>query len=360
MLKLTQLNDWFSSGPFGFEYDSQGTTHLVDYHFQYDPGTLPVYQVPEINCELSLGFTSNRTGVGHSVTLSHDVYLLVNPIEEKPLSELITIAHDLELLITLMTGFTSPIYSLALIPPATSERKQEQLYLYSHTLRQFGMKLFHRGDMPANYEFVQPAFTEILNSWFALAHKFAPVIRLLRATLFTPNSPYIENRFLAVAQALEAYCRIAAKETHVPRCEFTKIKKAMRSQIPSNVADDFQELLKHRIGAMNEYSFRDRLLSLFRRHTWLKFILARDKDHVPTDTEVTSFAKQFVEARNSLTHVDAGKDSRGLVDYRMFALGRDILCLMFLREAGIPAEENYIRIHKEWGSVMWWRDEVFV
>jgi hypothetical protein len=214
--------------------------------------------------------------------------------------------------------------------------------------------------MPANFEFVQSTFGSVLNKWFIASRKFSPVIRLLRATLFSPPSPFIENRFLSVAQALEGYCRIATNEMHLPRSEFGKIKEAMRGNIPADVPEGFRELLKNRIGRMNEYSLRDRVLSLFERHEWLRLVLALTKGQVPANDEVNAFAKQFVDARNSLTHVEAGQKAMGIVDYRTFSLVRDILCLLLLHEAGIHVEETYRRIHNELGTPWWWLDEVFV
>lgn len=358
MLKLTQLNDWFSPGPFSYQYDSDGSSHLVDYQFQNEPDELPPVYIPAIDSYLSIGCVSNQTGSGHFATLSHDVYLLVHAKSERSITELLTIALDLEILITLLSGFPSPIYSLALIPQGTTERKREHLYLYNQSLRRFGTKLFPRTDMPANYETVQSTFAEVLNRWFATARKFDTVIQLLRSTLFTPSSPYIENRFLSISQALEGYCRIAANESHLSRGEFSKIKKTMRGQIPAGISDECKELMKNRIGRMNDYSFRDRLLSLFRRHEWLKFILARGKHDVLTGVDITLFAKQFVDSRNSLTHIEAGPSTLGLVEYRMFALGRDLLCHMLLSEAGVQTKDNYVRIREEWGSVLWWCGDV--
>jgi hypothetical protein len=362
-LRLSQLNDWFAFGPFHQLCEQhEDSTHLVQYHFEYDPTPTPAYDVPEIKCQVTIGSESKRIGCGHEVKLVHEASIRVHGAEVKPLGEFLRIAHDLELLITLMAGFSSPIQRIDVIPVSSYMQpiEQRQHYLYGRTLKQFGKRFFNRLDMPANFEFVEPNFSDVLNRWFVAARNFDSVIRLLRAALFLPSPHYIENRFLGVAQAVEGFCRIESNENHLPPSEFAVVSEAMRNCIPTDATDEFRELLMSRIGWMNDFSFKDRILSLFRRHDWLRLIIADSKDHHPTDEEIKAFATRIVKARNSLTHVEKGKEIRGLVDFPIFARVRDMLCCLLLHKAGVKVEDNLRRLHNEWGLTMWWFDELLM
>jgi len=213
-------------------------------------------------------------------------------------------------------------------------------YIFNRSWKGAGERMFSRVLMPAKYEDIRENLGEIFERWDAVCEQYSPVTKLLRSSFFQPGPSFIEDRFLTIAQAIEGFCRINAKERLLDDELFYPIRDDLLSRIPPDCPSGFLELSKLRINALNEYSLRDRLRSLFTRHTWLKAFLTGPKHEEPNESDVDKFIGRVVSTRNKLTHVESGKGREIKVDYTTYWQLRAVLCAMLLFEAGVRSDES--------------------
>lgn len=209
--------------------------------------------------------------------------------------------------------------------------------------------------MPAPFEQVSSRLAEVFNKWFEVCEKYSPVTRLLSVSLFKGGSPFLESRFLTVAQAIEGYCRMENNETLIERDAFLPIKKALRKFIPKEVQHRFRRAAIGRIGRMNELTLRHRIVSLFERNDSLKWFLSRGEEREPSFSDIETFARDVVNTRNGLTHVESGSKPPK-VSYPIFWTLRSVLCAVLLAEIGVPIGERYQAVQNELG-MFWWMNE---
>jgi hypothetical protein len=357
-LTLDNLNDWVSAGPF---HDS-GTSMVQDgcpiVRYQYDLGGTPTpsYRTASVNATTAIGASFGTTGFGHSVTLRQDQQIMVDFRSSVALRVTIAVAHKIELLFSLLTGAPSLIQSIDLsVPNAPLPCLAGHRFFYARPWRRGSRRLFTRVHMPARFEDLKANLGQVLNQWFTVCEKYSPVTKLLAASLFQPGSLFMEDRFLTMAQAIEGYCRISKREAYLSNDEFRPIKKAMKKCIPAGYPIQFRDLAYDRIGRLNEFRLRDRLLSLFQQHDWLRWFLSNGKDHEPREQDVNEFAEVVTKTRNSLTHVESGPTKEARVEFRVFWRLRAILCALLLAEAGVLIGDRYREVESEF-PVMWWMD----
>jgi hypothetical protein len=107
------------------------------------------------------------------------------------------------------------------------------------------------------------------------------------------HNNYIEGRFLALVQAVEAFHRRFADGVYVlPEVFDQQVAPALIAAIPGGLDASLVESLKSRIRFGNEYSLRKRLRLLFREHE-------QALEKVVPDAE--RFIDPIVEQRNAFT-----------------------------------------------------------
>jgi hypothetical protein len=187
--------------------------------------------------------------------------------------------------------------------------------------------------MPANYQLIGPQLRQVFDSWFSLCDKYRPVLGLLSASILQPDMSNAESGFLAMMQAIEAYCRIRSRETYLTAEEFAEVTAGMSKCIPDGTETNVRNSLRGKLGFLNEFSLKDRLRSLVDQNKWLESTLRYSDDPARHAEDTKKFIKDVVDARNSLTHVDTRRHSSipvGAV-WRL----RMMLCLSLLSEAGV-------------------------
>jgi hypothetical protein len=338
------------------EYDGA----VGQYEFEVDSTPSTQYEVAAIDASISINSTFSQTGCGHATTLKQDYYFWITLNNSLPIRQIVAIVQNLELFVSLLTGGPSLIQSIKL--HARDERaftRPDIHLLYNRAWRRGGRRYFARDDMPATFQELEGQLGQVFDKWFAACEKYSPVMKLLAASLFQPGPFFIDNRFLTVAQAVEGYCRISNVEKYLPRDEFRRISEAMKKCIPDECHENFRTLADIRIRNMNDFSLRDHVLSLFKRHSWLKWLLLVDKNREPTDDDVQAFVSDVTRARNNLTHVEAGRANAKSVSFGTFWRLRAILCALFLAEAGVHVEQRCRELQTRGFYIAWWMDEAY-
>jgi hypothetical protein len=303
------FNEWLSSGPFDTADRSHGDDPRVT-RFQYEVNTEPLgpWRIDSINSSAHVGMMLSQRGVGHSTTLVCERFTQFVSPDSLSLREALRIATGFELLLTLLTGGVSLLQSVKLRPPSDHVTSADVHCLVSRPRNERRKRLFNRQLMPATFDALGEAFPAILDRWFSVYGKYAPVIRLLAHSLFSAEGRFLEEQFLTVAQAVEGYCRISQGDKYLEDGQFEPIRKALLASVPLDLPHRFRELAATRIGWMNDYSLSDRLLALYEKREWLGTFLVTRENPEPSRTTWETFVREVTKIRNSLTHVESTKD----------------------------------------------------
>lgn len=135
---------------------------------------------------------------------------------------------------------------------------------------------------------------ETLARWIDVAATYRPVINRLAAMRGGMKS-YMENRFLSMLAAAEAFDRSKYRDSQLPQAEFDELAGLMLSVVPAQHGEWVSQKLKH----MNEPTLRRRLQRLARdTHEATHGLTGRPRD----------WAEAIKDVRNALTHLDEYKD----------------------------------------------------
>ncbi|MEL7077253.1 MAG: HEPN domain-containing protein [Cyanobacteria bacterium J06648_1] len=188
------------------------------------------------------------------------------------------------------------------------------------------------------YPDIEQNFDKVFSHWNSNRKKIKSVINLYLGLYYIPKR-YLSERFLNIAQAIEAFHRIIYGGRYIDKQEYhdgiyQELLEAINSNANKhNLSSEFKESLKQRLSYLYEFSLRKRLKELVRTH----------KDCFPTyylqiKQLQNNFIGTVVTVRNKLTHLDENFTVSSLIDYRELDRLRDLLeallriCLMNLLE----------------------------
>jgi hypothetical protein len=128
-----------------------------------------------------------------------------------------------------------------------------------------------------------------------------PVCDLYFSTLYNPGM-YTQQRFLALAHAIEAYHRTFVGGQYQSDDEYHEgLEKILRDAIPHDVDVDFRSSLRNKLKYLHEYSLRKRLQDICNQFASIL------EPHLGAASE---FAGITADIRNHLTHRDPRDKSR--------------------------------------------------
>jgi len=165
-------------------------------------------------------------------------------------------------------------------------------------------------DMLFTYRDISTDFDVLLRHWFEKADVLKPICGLYFGTLYNPHL-YLENQFLSLVQAAEAFHERICGGRYLPDSEYkASVFTLLVNAIP-DIKQDLKESLANRLRYGNEYSLRTRLSEL----------LDKCGEIVP---QLLGNRKEFIDkvldTRNYLTHYDQKL-------YKRAARGQDLLSL---------------------------------
>lgn len=354
-LMLENLNDWISSGPFNYgsaKYASEEKP-VIRYFFEVDMEQREPWHVPYHHAKVSIGKSIGQGGQGHSITLTQEQHIRMDFDSPVTLNLALQIIHKFELLLSLLAGWPSLIQAITFAYVDSGQPRQMN-YVFNRTAKSTGDRMFARQFMPAPFETIHEQLGTIVDRWFALCDTYAPVIKLLKASLFQPGPSFLEDRFLTVAQAIEGYCRISRSEHFLSDVQFSPIREKLLNDLPADLPARLLELAKGRISGLNEYSLKDRLASLFDRHEWLRCVLIRRNGDEANSSDIDAFIKSVRDTRNGLTHVESAKRRDITVNYSIYWQLRATLIGLLLNDAGFRFDQSS-SAKTGIQYQMWWR-----
>ena len=238
------------------------------------------------------------------------------------------IFHNIQNFLTL--AINTPVYPLVV----KGENKNHDIFMiYSNNKFTLSNKInpftmFNPLTM-LTFQDISDNFEQILNNWFAQFDALKRVYNLYFSTFY--NKPMcIENEFLNLIYALEAYHRRKYGGNYLSEDEYKNVIDNLYQAIPANLNKDLKEKLESNIKYSNEISLRTRLKQIFKEHDeLLKLII--DKN----------FINDIIITRNYWTHYDKNleiKAKKGTEIVELVDKIKWILKLVFLKDLGVSVQ----------------------
>lgn len=165
-------------------------------------------------------------------------------------------------------------------------------------------------DMLFTYQDINTDFEVLLRNWFEKADVLKPICGLYFGILYNPHL-YLENQFLSLVQAAEAFHERIYGGRYLPDSEYKALVFTPLVNAIPDVNQDLKESLKNRLRYGNEYYLRTRLSELLDKcGNIVPQLLGNRK----------VFIDKVVTTRNYLTHYDQEL-------YKHAALGMDLVSL---------------------------------
>jgi hypothetical protein len=165
-------------------------------------------------------------------------------------------------------------------------------------------------DMLFSYQDIAADFEILLRNWFKKEDVLKPICGLYFGVLNNPLQ-YLENRFLSLVQAAEAFHRRIYAGKYLPDSKYKDLVYIPLTNAIPDMNQDLQKSLEDRLWYGNEYSLRTRLGRLLDKCGEIVPQLLGNR---------TEFINKIIDTRNYLTHYDQAL-------YKRAASGADLVSL---------------------------------
>ena len=155
------------------------------------------------------------------------------------------------------------------------------------------------------FEEIQNDAENIINNWIEAYEKITPAFNQYFLAKMGMQT-YLEERFMALAQGLEAYHRRTSEEKRMDETEFEKLVEHLIDQCP----EEKREWLSDKLNYGNEVSLRNRI----------KRMIEPFKDTIGTSKERRELIESIIVTRNYLTHYDLSLESKAVKDEDLWPL----------------------------------------
>ena len=188
---------------------------------------------------------------------------------------------------------------------------------------------------------------QIVASWFQSSSAIKTSRNLL-TSIVQSEGQYLQFKFLALMQTVEATHRSFDSKSYMPEADYQIVCQTLTSAIPKNVSEDHRASLKSRIKFGNELSLRTRFKELFLK------VPEKLRPHISKDW--TAFVGQAVDMRNAQTHPNTDSTAAEPDLTQMWQACQRIkllLTIVFLNELGLSFEKiEKIATNVSWRSLI--------
>jgi Apea-like HEPN/ApeA N-terminal domain 1 len=332
IVQYLHLDAW--AGVFGFEIafiDDPDTHPITMRHELPEPIAANVGDEYQVKLFFGSGFETSPRPFTHA-TITQVAELVISFSEKKPLQDLLDIAYRLQHLLSLGTRRSAfPVAMWGAMGPVGEVRR---VGIYYRTLGRTGTlkerpvrheMLFSLRDLPGG-------FGPAVEKWLARAEVLDPVYRLYLGTVYNPQM-FLEQRFLSLVQALEAYHRRTTGALDLPEDEHEKRMEAILAAVP----EEHSEWLEGKLRYSNEPNLRKRIKHIFDEHpqTVNSVVGSSSKDK-------KTFINKVIDTRNYRTHFDESLDGRAARDEELHRINdklRHLIEMCLMAEIGFEDDE---------------------
>jgi hypothetical protein len=335
---------WLGDRPFAVEHS--GGNEMPCFTVRY---TRPANKAFEISD--SIGIVRVNYAVVPPVplddaTISHHVYLVIEPQESKPFTWYIEIARHLERFFTLLFG--QPVQSLRTrlrVKRDCSGGADDHAQLYFRR-RWADQRSLSPSEFLICYDDVKAYLAQMLKVWLTATSDIMPALDLLFSSIYEP-APFQETRFLPIVQAAEVFARASCPPPESDKAEFGRVRKVLQNAIPDDTPSPIREAFVDNLSYAGEPRLKHRLKSLtdcLEQETVELFCVNPDE-----------FIRGIVDTRNFFTHYSSRykRVLKGIELHWATLKVTTMLKILLLKRMGIPDSDlrtifkkNYL-LHRE-------------
>jgi hypothetical protein len=323
-----------------YGFDIKGESDSQNYEIVYKRPSDLTFELPE-NTNGALSFWNSRPYFpGPEIKLLQDNYLRLDFEQPQSFEIISKLAWKFQRLLTLLIWQKTTIkwFFMEVDPKVGAQPNLEDEVISNevqvfHRQASFGSEEDEIHLFP--FHSILPSLEIMITRWYQLEEDIRPIIDILYTNIGASNE-YVQNNFLNMVQAVEAYHRRRLQDT----VGLKKANSAQVMRILNLISDDMdKEWLRPRLDFSYEPSLRNRLKTLFEDHG--DVIVVDLKENKKGLGILINF---IVEKRNYFTHYDPSLEKKD-VDIGKLIQCVDVLkmllTVLLLKEMGLT--EDFIR-----------------
>jgi len=286
--------------------------------------TLPDGTKLEIDIEIKLpGATKYPT-----LELYQQAFIQITPAESQPFEFYQKLSHRITRFFSFAIGRPVAIHSLkAQIDAPEISDLHKWLELYFQSLNNSAKRLLNSRDMLLGYSSIALRFGDLLSAWLNEYENLMPALHHY-FSVQDESHAYVDTKFIAMAQALEAFHRRTSDSRRWPRDEYkTKI-----AAILEGCPERDRQWLQQKLNFGNEITLAERLHQLIGRFAGV----------FGGEAPIDSIVRGTVRTRNYHAHYDPDGAAKALKGAALLSLTfrlRVLFALSLLVRLGVTEEE---------------------
>jgi hypothetical protein len=265
-------------------------------------------------------------------TITQVAELVISFSEKKSLRYLMEIAYRLQHLISLGTRRSAfPVAMWGSTGPV-SEARRVGIYYRTLGTTDTVKDRPERHEMLFSLQDLPGGFGPAVEKWLARAEVLDPVYQRYLGTVYNPHM-FLEQRFLNLAQALEAYHRRTTTTLDLPEDEHRKRIESILGAVP----EEHREWLEGKLRYSNKPSLRKRIKHIFDGRP-------QSVDSVvgTSGQDKRSFVNKVIETGNYRIHLDKSLEDRAARGEELHRINdklRKLLEMCLMAEIGFEDDE---------------------
>ena len=285
--------------------------------------------------DLQIGHGIRTENASGAFSIHWDAAVTIRAHDALPYDVMHDIAWQYQNLLSLLVGDRISVREITMTPldAKTGLTPESPLHLLYHQVGKSDHSDAHPGRMLLPYPMVKDSLAEIVDKWFARSKQ-----AVLAANVFfggaNLESPAVNVRFLAAAQAAESYHRSLGDGLYMDQSAYEAAIQEFNQHIPAAIQGDHRVSLKNRLKYGNEHSLRKRLAELFSR--------LPESVRTAIGTDATKFVVKVVDTRNYYTHYDHASEGNAFGTKASFVASERLRILVaanLLHDLGIKDED---------------------
>jgi hypothetical protein len=254
------------------------------------------------NFKMALEFTGHLSPGFGDCKLSESCSLILESQSLTAYADFEEIIHKLQHFVAL--AICQPVYALSITAQIDKPKQVIQghsIFEEFEIIRKVSVTKGKKESLiPHDMQFcladLQPNPSDHIQRFFDKYKLLNPVCDLYFSTLYNQDM-YVQQRFLALAHAIEAYHRAFFGGKYQSDDDYRNgLQKILRDAIPVNINADFKASLKNKLKYLHEFSLRKRVQDICEKFN----AVAK-----PFLGEASQFANDVADQRNRLTHPDS-------------------------------------------------------
>ena len=323
IFSIEGIDEWV--GITGINVDSQNEERTATISYQ-PPENIPLNLGDGMQLLITFGWTLPGFPIIKEARISQKTYLELVSENERELDDFISVVHKITNFLCFAIDQTVSLDSME----ATSwDGRTEPIPINIY----YPSWPYSKDEPEANrsklfaFEEIQNNAESIIQNWIEAYEQIAPAFNLYFLAKMGMQI-YLEERFMALVQGLEAYHRRTSNQKQMDEAEFKGLIDNLIDQCPQ----ERKEWLKGKLQYGNEVSLRHRLKSLIEPF----------KEIIEDQKKQKELINRIVNTRNYLTHYDQSLESEAAKgdDLWSLCLKMELLFqLHFLKLTGFSREQ---------------------